>query len=444
MLNDSFDEQVMQASFRLEGLLSRLREHPDQPALMAEALEELSTALEELHVAGEELHAQNEELLAARQLVEEERRRYQELFDFAPDGYLVTDKLGIIREANQAAVRLLGITAEDLRGKPLLNLVTKERFSDFRNLLTDIRIGQAITRAEVDMVSYRGWEFPAALTIAVIRDSGGEVTGVRWAIRDITERQHLEVRLREANETLEQRVEERTTELREMQQRQEELLHIVSHDLRIPLTMMLGHVQLLEETLKERGLDSELRENTDTIERGVRRMNVMIQDLVDMARLESGQFLLDRTPVKLRPFIGNLLNRLEGALDVRRVSLEVPPDLPPASADEDRLERIFTNLLSNAVKYSEPGAPIRVSGCRRDGVVEVDVSDQGRGIDPDDLPRIFDRFYRARSGRTGEGLGLGLYITRMLVEAHQGRIHAESEPGKGSTFSFTLPVAHNE
>jgi len=230
------------------------------------------------------------------------------------------------------------------------------------------------------------------------------------------------------------------TPLRELQQRQEDLLHIVSHDLRLPLTVIRGHMQLIEPILQQQGVNAELKGSTDAIDRAVQRLNAMIQDLVDMARLEGGQMQLERQAVALAPFVQDLLRRLAGTLDVGRIVIEVPPDLPPVCADYNRLERILLNLLSNALKYSPAGTTVRIRAEARETEVVVAVIDQGRGIMPDDLPKLFQRFYRTTAERRTEGLGLGLYITRLLVEAHGGRIWVESEVGKGSTFTFTLPI----
>lgn len=169
-------------------------------------------------------------------------------------------------------------------------------------------------------------------------------------------------------------------------------------------------------------------------------MNVMIQDLVDMARLESGQLRLDRVPIDLHDYLSDLKGRLSDALDMQRVNLRIDKGLPRVYADYNRLERIFTNLLSNALKYSSPDSEVGVTAEQRDGLVQVSVIDQGVGIAPEDLHHMFQRYYRAKGTRKTEGLGLGLYITRMLVEAHGGKIWVKSELGKGSTFSFTLPV----
>jgi len=231
------------------------------------------------------------------------------------------------------------------------------------------------------------------------------------------------------------------TALRELQQRQEDLLHIVSHDLRVPLTVIHGHIQLIEEALNSRGIDGGLALSTSTIERNTRRMNLMIQDLVDMARLEGHQFTLQLKDIMLQTYIPDLLTRLRDILPMHRVSTDLPPDLPPARADYDRLERILLNLLTNAFKYSAAETPVHIRAVQHGNEILIAISDQGCGIAPKDLPHLFQRFFRVEGERKAEGLGLGLYITKLLVEAQGGHIWVESVVGQGSTFSFTLPVA---
>jgi len=171
-------------------------------------------------------------------------------------------------------------------------------------------------------------------------------------------------------------------------------------------------------------------------------MNTMIQDLVDSVRSEAGELRLERQPVDLRSFLDELLKRQATALDTQRIRIEAADGLPPVSADPNRLERILVNLLSNALKYSPPGSPVTVSLQQQNGEIITSVADRGPGIAPEEIPRLFQRFYRAAAGRRQpEGIGLGLYITRMLVEAHGGRIWVQSTPGVGSVFSFSLPLA---
>jgi signal transduction histidine kinase len=228
------------------------------------------------------------------------------------------------------------------------------------------------------------------------------------------------------------------TPLHEVQEQREDLVRMVSHDLRGPLTSVLGQAQMMAVLLERTGQDGSLRRGAEAIVTGAKRMNVMIQDLVDVARVESGQLDLKRAPVDLRPYVLELKQRLVGVLDTDRIQVEIPENLSPVWADPDRLERVLTNLLSNGLKYSQ--AEVRVTADRAGGEVRVSVSDRGAGIAPDDQAHLFERFYRAKGTRKAEGLGLGLYITRMLVEAMAGRVWVESEVGEGSTFSFSLPV----
>ena len=166
----------------------------------------------------------------------------------------------------------------------------------------------------------------------------------------------------------------------------------------------------------------------------------MIRDLVDSARLETGQLHLERQPLDLIDFAHQALGRLSAVLDVSHVQVEAVKPMV-VYADPNRLERVLGNLVSNAVKYCEPDTGITVHVEERDGEACVSVSDEGPGIDPRDAPHLFDRGYRASGSQIREGLGLGLYITRLLVEAHGGRVWVESGQEEGSTFSFTLPLA---
>jgi signal transduction histidine kinase len=231
-------------------------------------------------------------------------------------------------------------------------------------------------------------------------------------------------------------------EMRIREQQREDYIGIVSHDLRNPLAVVHAQAQLLLRSQQQAGIDGTQRSSAESILASARRMNGMIQNLVDSARLEAGQVQLSLQPVHLRPLIIDLLERQAETIDIGRIRLEVPEGLPPVLADPDLLERILLNLLTNALKYSTPGTEVTVSAAERDGEVVTSVTDRGPGITPENLARLFQRYYRpADAPARREGLGLGLYITRMLVEAHGGHIWAESEVGVGSTFSFTLPIA---
>jgi len=223
-------------------------------------------------------------------------------------------------------------------------------------------------------------------------------------------------------------------QLRHTTEQREDLLRAVSHDLRNPLQVVLLQAQRLQRAPE----GDPSRRPAAAILAASRRMERMLRDLADAARSESGKLELEARPVPLRPFVHDLLELSDGALEAGRVENAVPPELPPVLADPDRLDRILANLLGNALKYSQGAVVVRADA--RDGEICVSVVDRGPGIAASDLPRIFERYYRGQR-HEGEGLGLGLFIVRKLVEAHGGRISAQSRPGEGSTFTFTLPVA---
>jgi signal transduction histidine kinase len=223
-------------------------------------------------------------------------------------------------------------------------------------------------------------------------------------------------------------------QLRDTQEQREDLLRAVSHDLRNPLQIVVLQGQRLQRTVD----DERVRRPAASILAAARRMERMLRDLSDAARSESGRLELSPRSVALAAFVAEFLATSEGVLDVSRVENAVPEALPPVLADPDRLDRILANLVGNGLKYS--GSAVRVAAEQVGEELRVSVSDRGPGVAADDLPRLFERYYRGQR-HEGEGLGLGLFIVRKLVEAHGGRIWAVSPPGEGATFTFTLPAA---
>ncbi len=223
-------------------------------------------------------------------------------------------------------------------------------------------------------------------------------------------------------------------QLREATEQREDLMRAVSHDLRNPLQVVLLQGQRLQRVPDDKANRSAL-----TIMAAARRMDRMLRDLSDAARSELGKLDLAPVALELRPFVEGILEQAEGVLDRPRVENAVPPSSPRVLADPDRLDRILVNLVGNALKYSRERVVVSAEGNGQE--VRISVADSGPGIAPEDLPRVFERYYRGQR-HEGEGLGLGLFIVRKLVEAHGGRIWADSRPGQGSTFTFTLPVVH--
>jgi len=232
------------------------------------------------------------------------------------------------------------------------------------------------------------------------------------------------------------------TELQEAQERERRYLYTLAHNLRVPATLIKGNLELLLETLQSGSPPEQCDNLVEALHTGLQRMNSMIDDFYLVTRLDEGSITPHCRPMALAPCLRDLLTHADG-LDIGRITLDLPADLPPVLADANLLERIVLNLLRNAQKFSGPETSIRLAAERQHGEVLVSIADRGIGIAPDALPHIFDRFYRVARIRRAEGTGLGLYITKRLVEAQGGRIWVESEKGKGSTFSFTLPAAES-
>ena len=229
-----------------------------------------------------------------------------------------------------------------------------------------------------------------------------------------------------------------TLEKTETMRRQ--LIGDVAHELRTPLTTIQGFM----EGLMDGVLPAD--ENTyQSVYREADRLKRLVNDLQELSRVESGSYELDRHPVWISSLIDGVFVRLEQQFAEKGVELEVdiPENLPEIIVDEDRISQVLLNLVGNALQYTPIGEKITISAERKDDEVQVSVSDSGIGISPEHLPNIFTRFYRVDKSRSraGGGSGIGLTIAKHLVEAHGGRIWANSAgPGKGSIFSFTLPV----
>jgi K+-sensing histidine kinase KdpD len=216
----------------------------------------------------------------------------------------------------------------------------------------------------------------------------------------------------------------------------EDLLKALTHDVRTPLSAITMNAAML--TRSPEDADAVLR-RARAIERSAARVAEMLGELIDTAHLESGHLKLERKPVDLASFAIELKGRLEGTLAVDRVSFAIPEGLPGLHVDPQRFERILVNLLSNALKYAPSPTPVVLGAAVQDREVVVSVADRGPGISQQDLPHIFEKYYRTSDAQKREGLGIGLYGTRLLVQAHGGRIWVESLVGKGTTFYVAMP-----
>ena len=337
----------------------------------------------------------------------------------------VDDRLRIIF-FNSGAERIFGYSAAEAMELELAALLP-ERFRAAHSGHVTLfgtsheharRLGE---RQEISGLRRNGEEFAAEASIATLQ-SGGRIVYTA-VLRDVSERKRIERDLRAALRA------------------RDDMAGIVSHDLRNPvqaIRMLSGAI--LGST--DNGLDPAIAEQVTVIRHAAEQMDALIQDLLDVTRIDSGQLHVTTQPLDLGRLLDESLDVLEPLAMARgqTLALDVSPGLPDVLADAARVEQLLSNVVGNAIKYTPRGGRIELSArhAPNDGCVVVAVRDTGSGIPAEQLPHVFDRYWQsARTGR--HGAGLGLTIAKGIVEAHGGRIELESEPGRGPTVTFTLP-----
>jgi signal transduction histidine kinase len=226
--------------------------------------------------------------------------------------------------------------------------------------------------------------------------------------------------------------------VRRLQRKREEYLALITHDLRAPLTTILGRAQLLVRWLTQHGLAREAASATIVVESSI-RMNEMIEDVLDRNRTDATMEAQHRLRIDLVTVVRQMLDQTIAPDDHARVTLETIPTLPVV-VDVEQIERVIVNVLTNALKFSSRDTPIVVQVYQQDTDAIIAVTDQGIGIAAEDIPHLFEKHYRAQTAAQIAGNGLGLYSSQLIAEAHGGRLDAESTLGVGSTFTITLPL----
>jgi PAS domain S-box-containing protein len=348
---------------------------------------------------------QREHLSMIARQREEEASKLMAMLSSIGDGVVVSDRHGLVRIVNPAAEQILGIKAEAFLGRPITELP---------GVPADIEAAAADER----MQKFSAGERTVRAHCATVHSSGAEPMGSVVVYHDLT-REEAADRLKS------------------------ELVATASHELRTPMTSIRGYVDmLLIGTFGE--LSAGHREPLRVIKKNVVRLVSLIDELLDMSRVEAGEVKLKPEGVDVGELLRDVAEGLTGQFQERRVGLtmDLPPDLPAAAADRQRLAQIAVNLIGNACKYTPRGGQVRVNLRNGGSELRVEVRDTGVGIPEEARAHIFTPFYRADNPLRDEvgGTGLGLSITRRLVELHGGRIWFESQVNEGSTFSFTLPV----
>ena len=344
--------------------------------------------------------------------LEQESKRLHSILSYMTDGVLATNRRGKITMINDMAKKQLGVQKEEVLNKSILELLKIEDEYDLRDLITQI------PELMIDSQDANGEYLSLRVRFALVRRESGFISGLVAVLHDTTE----------------QEKEERERRL---------FVSNVSHELRTPLTSVKSYLEALDEgALSEPVAPDFIKVSLDETNRMMR----MVTDLLHLSRIDNATSHLDVELINFTAFITFILNRFDkmrGPDEDKKY--ELVRDYPITSVwieiDTDKMTQVIDNILNNAIKYSPDGGKITVTMKTTDDQMILSISDQGLGIPKQDLPRIFDRFYRvdrARSRAQG-GTGLGLSIAKEIIKQHKGFIWAKSEYGKGSTFTIVLP-----
>jgi PAS domain S-box-containing protein len=368
--------------------------------------------------------------ISARVAAEEGQARLAAIVASAEDAIVSSDLDGTITSWNQGAARVYGYSAAEILGQPFTRLL-----ADNVNypLLDERRAAAASGHPVAPFESTRrrrdGTTFEASISLSPIVDRNGHVVGVSTITRDITAQTEADAALRVALEAAKAGIRAKTL-----------FLAMMSHELRTPLQAVLGYADFLLNG-PPGSLTVEQREDLSSIRQGAGRMATLIEQLLDLTRMEAGRLELAAVPVDLATIIEQVRQDIAPQLSAKALDcvITVPAALPPVLGDPVRLRQILLNLAANAVKFTDAGF-VRISAVARSGGVEVAIQDTGIGISEEDLPSIFEEFRQvdANLSRRYGGAGLGLAIASGLAEQMGGRITVTSTPGTGSTFTLHL------
>jgi two-component system phosphate regulon sensor histidine kinase PhoR len=335
-----------------------------------------------------------------------ERDRMAAILSNMGDGIFVVDGDSKVTMVNQAALRILQLAENEAQGRTFVEAVQDYELNSLLQRCLETREQQTGTVETSPRKQFLG------VIVTPLKDEGGCLL----LIQDLTKLRWLETVRRD-------------------------FVANISHELRTPT----ASIKALAETLQEGAIDDPYlaKDFLGKINAEVDRLTQMVQELGELSRIESGEALLQKKPFDMAETMEQATSRLKAQADRAGLSLNIaiPSPLPQALADRDKVEQVLVNLIHNAIKFTPPGGKIDISAKAEGNSILVSVADTGVGIPADDLPRIFERFYKVDRARTGSGIGLGLAIAKHIVEAHGGRIWAESIEGRGSTFYFTMPLA---
>ena len=355
---------------------------------------------------------------------------YEAIVDSSDDAIISKNLQSIVMSWNKSAERIFGYSAEEMVGQSIAKLFPPGRLDEEAQILARLQQGERVDHFETQRQRKDGKLIDVSLTISPIRNADGVIAGASKIARDVTEQKRARRKLSEALEAL-----------KSADRMKGEFLATLSHELRTPLNAILGWVQIL----REEGSVENFIHAIPIIERNVRIQSQLIEDLLDMSRIETGKISLDIRQVDLPTVVGAAIETVRPAAKAKEIRLTstFASMTGIVMGDKDRLQQIVWNLLTNAIKFTPKEGRVHVMIKRVNSHVEICVTDSGRGISEEFLGQVFDRFRQADGGTTRRsgGLGLGLSIVKHLTELHGGNVRVTSDGlDQGATFIISLPL----
>lgn len=384
-----------------------------------------------------ELFRRREELKAQTYELRKLNRQTQLILDNTAEGVIGVDRNGKATFVNPAASQMMDRPVDAIVGSDVHSLV-HPIFPGVKTCdLETCRLHSVVCDAEqedgVEDLFFRenGTSFPVEFSASVMRDDDGSVLGLVITFRDVTEKRAA---------AMAAEAERRYHEAEAQNRAKDNFLATLSHELRTPMTSILGWVQFLR---TGHFSDEELHEALETIESSARLQARLIDDMLDVSRIVLGKFQIELRPTKISEIVDAALTTARPVAQEREVRLtsEIHEREALVKADASRMQQVIGNILSNAIKFTPPGKGVDLRLDRSEHKLRISITDQGEGIEPTFLPHVFERLRQAEGASSRSGLGLGLAIARHIVELHHGEITAESEGrGRGARFTVTLPL----